>query len=40
LGNLPRAGEQLQFYNLKFTERQAEARAVKEGKLVVDKTAE
>jgi putative hemolysin len=40
LGDLPRAGEQLQFRNLKFTVRQAEARAVKEVELVVDKTPE
>jgi CBS domain containing-hemolysin-like protein len=36
LGDLPRAGEQLQFRNLKFTVRQAEARAVKEVELFVD----
>jgi putative hemolysin len=40
LGDLPRAGEQLQFRNLRFTVRQAEARAVKEVELVVDKTPE
>ncbi|MFZ5447514.1 MAG: hemolysin family protein [Thermodesulfobacteriota bacterium] len=40
LGDLPRAGEQLQFRNLKFTVRQAEARAVKEVELVVDGTPE
>ena len=36
LGDLPRAGEQLQYRNLKFTVRQAEARAVKEVELFVD----
>jgi CBS domain containing-hemolysin-like protein len=36
LGDLPRAGEQLIFRNLKFTVRQAEARAIKEVELVVD----
>ena len=40
LGDLPRAGEQLQFRNLRFTVRQAEARAVKEVELVIDKTPE
>jgi magnesium and cobalt exporter, CNNM family len=40
LGDLPRAGEQVQFRNLKFTVRQAEARAVKEVELLVDKTPE
>ncbi len=40
LGDLPRAGEQLQFRNLKFTIRQAEARAVKEVELFVDGTPE
>jgi putative hemolysin len=38
LGDLPRAGEQLQFRNLRFTVRQAEARAVKEVELFVDQT--
>ena len=36
LGDLPRAGEQLQYRHLKFTVRQAEARAVKEVELFVD----
>jgi putative hemolysin len=36
LGDLPRAGEHLQYRNLKFTVRQAEARAVKEVELFVD----
>jgi CBS domain containing-hemolysin-like protein len=36
LGDLPRAGEQLRCGNLKFTVRQAEARAVKEVELFVD----
>ncbi len=36
LGDLPRSGEHLQFRNLKFTVRQADARAVKEVELVVD----
>jgi putative hemolysin len=36
LGDLPRAGEQLQFRNLKFTVRQAGARSVKEVELFVD----
>ncbi|MCK9375000.1 MAG: hemolysin family protein [Syntrophobacterales bacterium] len=40
LGELPRAGEHLQYRNLKFTVRQAEARAVKEVELFVDGTAE
>jgi putative hemolysin len=40
MGDLPRAGEQLQYRNLKFTVRQAEARSVKEVELVVDQTAE
>ena len=40
LGDLPRAGEHLQFRNLRFTIRQAEARAVKEVELFVDKTPE
>jgi putative hemolysin len=40
LGDLPRAGEQLQYRNLKFTVRQAEARAVKEVELLVDGTPE
>ncbi|MHB9075116.1 MAG: hemolysin family protein [Desulfobaccales bacterium] len=40
LGDLPRAGEQLQFRNLRFMVRQAEARAVKEVELFVDKTPE
>jgi putative hemolysin len=38
MGDLPRAGEQLQYRNLKFTIRQAEARAVKEVELVVEPT--
>jgi len=38
LGDLPRGGEQLQYRNLKFTVRQAEARAVREVELVVDGT--
>jgi putative hemolysin len=38
LGDLPRAGEQLQFRNLKFTVRQAEARAIKEVELIVEPT--
>jgi CBS domain containing-hemolysin-like protein len=38
LGDLPRAGEQLQYRNLKFTICQAEARAVKEVELVVEPT--
>jgi putative hemolysin len=38
LGELPRAGEHLQYRNLKFTVRQAEARAVKEVELLVDVT--
>jgi len=40
LGDLPRSGEQLLFRNLKFTVRQAEARAIKEVELVVDGTPE
>jgi len=36
LGDLPRGGEQLRYGNLKFTVRQAEARAVKEVELFVD----
>ena len=36
LGDLPRGGEQLQYRNLRFTVRQAEARAVKEVELFVD----
>jgi len=36
MGDLPRAGEQLQYRNLKFTVRQAEPRSVKEVELVVD----
>lgn len=40
LGDLPRAGEHLQFRNLKFTVRQAEARAIKEVELVVERTPE
>ena len=36
LGDLPRAGEHLQYRNLKFTVRQAEARSVKEVELFVD----
>lgn len=36
LGDLPRGGENLQYRNLKFTVRQAEARAVKEVELFVD----
>ena len=36
LGDLPRGGEQVQYRNLKFTVRQAEARAVKEVELFVD----
>jgi putative hemolysin len=36
LGELPRAGEHLQYRNLKFTVRQAEARAVKEVELFVE----
>jgi CBS domain containing-hemolysin-like protein len=36
LGDLPRAGEHLQYRNLKFTVQQAEARAVKEVELFVD----
>jgi putative hemolysin len=40
LGDLPRAGEQLQFRNLRFTIRQAEARAIKEVELVVAQTPE
>jgi len=36
LGDLPRPGDHLQYRNLKFTVRQAEARAVKEVELVVD----
>ncbi len=39
LGDLPRAGEQLQFRNLKFTVRQAEPRAIKEVELVVEQTS-
>jgi len=39
LGDLPRAGEQLRYRNLKFTVRQAEARAVKEVELFVDGNA-
>jgi putative hemolysin len=35
LGDLPRGGEQVQYRNLKFTVRQAEARAVKEVELLV-----
>jgi putative hemolysin len=38
MGDLPRAGEQLQFRNLKFTIRQAEPRSVKEVELVVEPT--
>jgi CBS domain containing-hemolysin-like protein len=37
LGDLPRGGEQLRYGNLKFTVRQAEARAVKEVELFVDR---
>ena len=40
LGDLPRAGEHLHYRNLKFTVRQAEARAVKEVELFVDVTPE
>jgi putative hemolysin len=40
LGDLPRAGEHLQYRNFKFTVRQAEARAVKEVELFVDGTPE
>jgi putative hemolysin len=40
MGDLPRAGEQLQYHNLKFTVRQAEARSVKEVELVVGKIPE
>jgi CBS domain containing-hemolysin-like protein len=36
LGDLPRGGEQLRYGNLKFTVRQAEARAVKEVELFVE----
>ncbi len=36
LGDLPRGGDNLQYRNLKFTVRQAEARAVKEVELFVD----
>ena len=35
LGDLPRAGEHLHYRNLKFTVRQAEARAVREVELLV-----
>jgi len=35
MGDLPRAGEHLQYRNLKFTVRQAETRAVKEVELFV-----
>jgi putative hemolysin len=38
LGDLPRGGEQVQYRNLKFTVRQAEARAVKEVELLVHGT--
>jgi putative hemolysin len=38
LGDLPRRGENLQYRNLKFTVRQAEARAVKEVELFVEGT--
>jgi putative hemolysin len=37
LGDLPRGGEQLRYGNLRFTVRQAEARAVKEVELFVDR---
>jgi putative hemolysin len=40
LGDLPRSGDQVQFRNLKFTVRQAEARAVKEVELVIERPAE
>jgi putative hemolysin len=40
LGDLPRAGEHLQYRNLKFTVRQVEARAVKEVELFVGGTPE
>jgi putative hemolysin len=39
MGDLPRAGEQLQYRNLKFTIRQAEPRSVKEVELVVEPTS-
>ncbi len=39
LGDLPRGGEHLRYRNLKFTVRQAEARAVKEVELFVDGAA-
>jgi CBS domain containing-hemolysin-like protein len=38
LGDLPRAGEQLHYRNLKFIVRQAEARSVKEVELFVEAT--
>jgi CBS domain containing-hemolysin-like protein len=38
LGDLPRVGEHLQYRNLRFTVRQAEARALKEVELVVQGT--
>ncbi len=40
LGELPRAGEHLRYRNLKFTVRQAEARAVKEVELFVYGTSD
>lgn len=38
LGDLPRAGERLQYRNLQFIVRQAEARAVREVELIADGT--
>jgi putative hemolysin len=40
LGDLPRSGEQLQYRNLKFIVRQAEARAVREVELIVNPAAD
>jgi putative hemolysin len=40
MGELPRAGEHLQYRNLKFTVRQAETRAVKEVELFVKRITE